>query len=165
MIILSDNGSDKSGMATPLGGGQTESASKPANEEVSAEKTEEAENYISSFKKTGKSKTIAGFSCDEYYYEDDEDIMSYWLTTELPADLWTKMGSSNAFAAVYTGRTNGFVMESDHRYKASKERSHMIVKEVNRNQPDRINTIGYNIMTMNVSAPPAKASEKEGDKK
>jgi len=164
MIILADNGSDKSGFATPLSGYQTEAVTTEETTQEQKEQAEEVENYISSFKKTGNSKTIAGFKCDEYVYEDEEDIMSYWMTTELPADLWIKMGSSSTFSSVYTGRTSGFVMESDHRYKSSKERSHMIVKEVNPNQPGRVNTVGYSIMTMNVQPRQAEKSEKEEKK-
>jgi hypothetical protein len=157
MIVLGDDGKDKSGFATPLAAYQSDSVS--TSRDTLAKKTEvqNAENY-SGFKKTGKSKTIAGYKCDEYYFEDEEDKVSYWMTTDLPAELWAKMYSSNAFTSLYTGQTSGFVMESDHQLKTSKARSYMLVKEVNQNQPASVSTVGYNIMTMN--APPASPDNK-----
>jgi hypothetical protein len=163
MIILSDNGEDKSGFATPLGPYETDSLKTSGTAEATANPGQNSENYYSKFKKTGKSKTIAGYKCDEYYYEDEEDMVSYWMTSDLPAELWSKMGTTSAFATVSTGRTNGFVMESDQQQKASKERSHMIVKEVNRKQSKTFSTVGYTIMTMNT--PPASSGSTEKEKK
>jgi hypothetical protein len=157
MIILGDNGTDKSGFATPLAGYQADTVTAPANSTAN-----ETENAYSAFKKTGKTKTIAGYKCEEYFFEDEEDIVSQWIATEFPSELWTKMGTTSIFSSVYTGGTNGFVMESDHQLKASKERTHMIVKEVNEKQPGKISTVGYTIMTMS-TPPPSK--EKEGTDK
>jgi len=165
MIILGDNGTDKSGFATQLGAYEPATASQANDPQAEAVEAEKVEDYYGSFKKTGKSKTIAGYSCDEYYYEDEEDMISYWMTNELPADLWTKMGTANNFSSVYTGRTSGFVMESDHRSKTSKERSLMIVKEVNPKKPGKISTVGYTVMSMKAPPPAPEPSEKEnGDK-
>lgn len=161
MIILGDDGKDKSGFATPLGAYPSDSVSTSADTQVTAAETAKVENYNSGFKKTGKSKTIAGYKCEEYYFEDEEVMASYWITTELPAKLWTKMYTTYAFTSLYTGSTNGFVMESDQLHKASKERSHMIVTEVNQNQPASISTVGYNIMTMSTAPASHDASDKE----
>ena len=157
MLILGDDGSEKNGFASPLGAFQSDSISAASGSETNSE---EVENYYSGFKKTGKTKNIAGYACEEYYFEDEESKISYWMTSELPKELWAKMGSSSVFTSLYTGQTNGFVMESDHQYKASKERSHMIVKEVNKNQPARISTVGYNVMTMNVNPSATQPAEK-----
>jgi len=164
MLILTDNGTDKSGFASTLSPyqekveGPTENE-EPANVQTGTE-SENIDDYYSSFKKTGKSKTIAGYKCDEYYYEDEEDMISYWMTSDIPADLWAKVGSSSAFASLYTGRTNGYVMESDQRKKTSKEKSHMIVKEVNKNAPAKISTVGYTVMTMNITPAASEETEK-----
>ncbi len=159
MLILTDNGTDKSGFASTLSPYQEKVEGPTENEDPAnaQSETENIDDYYTSFKKTGKSKTIAGYKCDEYYYEDEEDMISYWMTNDIPADLWTKVGSSSAFASLYTGRTNGYVMESDQRKKTSKERSQMIVKEVNKNAPAKISTVGYTVMTMNVAPADADA--------
>ncbi len=162
MLILGDDGKDKNGFATPLAGYQPDSVSTSGNNQDTETNTNDVENYYSAFKKTGKTKTIAGYNCEEYYFENEEDMISYWIATDLPAELWTRMGHSGIFSPVYAGRTNGFVMESDEQSKTSKGRTHMLVKEVNEKQPGRISTTGYTIMTMN--APPAAKEEKAKDK-
>jgi len=163
MLILTDNGSsDRNGMATPLNAYYSDSATVQTDAGSTAESAE-VQDYSTGFKKTGKSKTIAGYKCDEYFFEDEQDKVSYWMTNDLPKDLWSKMYTSNAFTSLYTGRTNGFVMESDHQYKATKERSFMTVKEVNPNKSARISTVGYTIMTMSMP-PPAPAEPKKDGK-
>lgn len=153
MLILAEDGQDKSGFASPLSGYSQDSAVASAQPQPADYDAE----YLNGFKKTGRSKTIAGYSCDEYIFENETDISTYWMTRDLPADLWAKMATSNAFTALYTGSAGGFVMETDHQQKASKERSHMVVKEVNKSKPATISTLGYTIITM--SAPPAQEEE------
>jgi len=164
MLILADNGTDKSGFASVLSGYQSDSLAASGSQDADAN-TETIDNYYSSFKKTGKTKTIAGYKCDEYFYEDEEDMISHWLATDLPSDLWSKVGTTSIFSSVYMGKANGFVMESDHQLKATKERTLMTVKEVNQKQPGKISTVGYTFITM--STPPvAKEKEDKGkDKK
>jgi hypothetical protein len=159
MIILSDNGKDKSGFATPLSDYHSDSVSTSASTQVTPAEQKNAENYTSGFKKTGKSKTIAGYKCEEYYFENEEGMINNWMTTDLPAELWAKMYTSSAFNTLYTGQVSGFVMESDQKHKASKDRTHMIVKEVNPKKSASISTTGYSIMTMKV--PPASSTDKK----
>lgn len=163
MLILADDGQDKNGFATPIEASSEDLLSSEESEQVSDEDAEKAEEFYSGFKKTGKSKTIAGYKCDEYFYEDEDAKMTYWMTNDLSKDLWSKMYSSNIFTSLYTGKANGFVMESDHQEKSSKERSHMIVKEVNPNQSSKISTVGYNVMQMSF-APGSDGSGEEGEK-
>jgi hypothetical protein len=161
MLILADNGTDKSGFASVLGGYQSDSITVSASQDDDAN-TDNIENYYSAFKKTGKTKTIAGYRCDEYYFEDEEDILSHWLASDLPSDLWSKVGTTSIFSGLYMGKANGFVMESDHQLKATKERTLMTVKEVNQKQPGKISTVGYTIMTM--STPPAPKEKEDNGK-
>lgn len=160
MIILGDDGKDKNGFVSPLGSYKSDSISNSEVPQDNSNVQQNIENNYSGFKKTGNSKNIAGYKCEEYNYEDEEDKISYWVTTELPAELWTKMSTTNVFTSLNNGMTNGFVMESDQQHKNSKERTHMIVKEVNRNQSTNISTVGYNIMTMNTSTSSPKATDK-----
>jgi hypothetical protein len=149
MIILGDNGKDKSGIVMAMGGVKdTVSASAQKNAgDKSNTGTIDKTDYYTSFKKTGRTKVISGYSCNEYAYEDTESKASYWLTSDLPAELWSKMFSANMIASVYAGRPNGFIMEWNNEKKNTKEKSQMIVKEVNKNKPASISTMGYTFMS------------------
>jgi predicted transcriptional regulator len=146
MIILSDDGNEKAGMVTPYAG-----LKDNINEALNEEDEAEFENFSAinpNLKRTGNSKMIAGFSCDEYTYEDDESNVNLWMTNKLPADLWANMFSANAISAASYGNYGGFVMEMDQRDKNSKDRVFMHVNEVNKNQNKNISTSGYKLMSI-----------------
>ena len=148
MIILGDDGKDKSGFVMGVAPADTSAASARANTGGNNNANAASNSdYYSKFKKTGRSKTIAGYSCEEYEYEDTESKASYWMTQDMPADLWAKMFSANMIASVYAGRPNGFIMESTNEQKNSKSKSTMLVKEVNKNQAASISTMGYQFIS------------------
>jgi hypothetical protein len=146
MIILSDDGNEKAGMVTPYTG-----IKDNMNEAYIIDEEGENEDFSiknPNLKRTGNSKKIAGFSCDEYYYEDDELKVNLWMTSELPSDLWANMFSANAIAAANYGNYGGFVMEMDQHSKNSKARVIMKVNEVNKYQNKNISTSGYKLMSI-----------------
>jgi hypothetical protein len=148
MIILGDNGKDKSGFVMGVAPTDTTAASAQANTSGNNNTTATSiGDYYSNFKKTGRTKTIAGYSCEEFEYEDAESKATYWITNEMPADLWAKMFSANMITSVYAGRPNGFIMETYNEKKNSKSKSTMIVKEVNKNQAASISTVGYTFVS------------------
>ncbi len=153
MFILTDDGTEKSGIYMPLNRDDAESASESDNktennENVSSE-ISDINYFNSNFKKTGNKKNICGFSCDEYVWEDENEIFSYWITRELPSDLYSRIFSLNIFAtAAFTGINQGFIMEWENRKKNSSERSIMTVKEVDKNKSSTINTTGYNLINL-----------------
>jgi hypothetical protein len=69
------------------------------------------------------------------------------MTNDLPADLWANMFSANVVASMYAGRPNGFIMEWNTESKTTKEKSHMVVKEVNRDKSTTLSTTGYTFMS------------------
>lgn len=144
MIILGDDGKDRTGMVMAYG---SYSAGKDTTVQGTDDQIKDYNEYYSTFKKTGSSKNIAGYRCDEYAYEDNERKDSYWLTTELSADLWANIFNANAITSVYAGRPNGFIMEWNNERKDSKEKSQMIVKEVSKNQSSSVSTVGYTFMS------------------
>jgi hypothetical protein len=143
MIILSGDGSEKTGLITPLG-------YNPSTYDSSADSIPQDQVWQNpNYKKTGKKKTIAGYSCEEYIYEDEESELIMWVTNDLPADLYARMFSLSAFSTMgHTGFGQGFTMEWDMKNKESKERSLMTVKEVNKNKQTTINTKGYQLYKM-----------------
>ncbi len=150
MIILSDDGNEKTGIVTTYA---VDSLSENDYEDLEEEEIEDYSIYNENLKKTGRSKKIAGYKCDEYRYEDEDEEGTVWMTTEISPDLWSRMLTSNVLAASHAGYYGGFVMEMDQTDKSSKERTYLLVKEVNENKASSISTKGYQLMSFNVDVP------------
>lgn len=155
MIILTESDGQKTGIVT-----QYEGDADWMNEDF-AEDYEEIDDYSlynDNLKKTGRTKTIAGFKCDEYSFEDEESKGSVWMTNELPPELWAKMYSTNAVAIPQTAH-GGFMMEMEQYSKSDDSRYLIRVKEVNENQSKSISTKGYQIMSFGLD--PSKYEDME----
>lgn len=158
MLILTDDGNEKTGIVTTYA---VDSLGEDYYEDLEEEEIEEIEDhsiYSENLKKTGRTKKIAGYKCDEYRYEDEEDEGTVWMTTDISPDLWARMLTSNVFSGTTAGYYGGFVMEMDQTDKTSGERTYMLVKEVNENKPSSISTKGYQLMSFNVDV-----EEEEGE--
>ena len=67
MIIMSDNGNEKSGMVTQIGS-YSDSATVVEDNETESDTDEDVVFTHPNLKKTGKSKNVSGYKCDEYIY-------------------------------------------------------------------------------------------------
>lgn len=142
MIILTDSEDSRTGIVTTYPVDSLWDESDTETEEI-----EDYSVYNQNLKKTGRTKTIAGYSCDEYTYEDEESTGTVWMTNDLPAELWAKMFSANVIAASNMGYYGGFAMELEQLDKETDEKVFMQVKEVNENQPKSISTKGYQLIS------------------
>ena len=118
----------------------------PADDQI-----EDFSKFNEHLQRTGNSKRIAGYKCDEYIYDDEESHAVLWMTDELPPELWANMFSANTYTAASVGYYGGFVMEMDSKEKNSQERTTMLVKEVNRDKNESISTSGYQFMSFDNS--------------
>ncbi len=152
MIILTENDGQKTGMVTQYQA-MVDTLSN-YNDDMTEEETEMPDYaaYNDNLKKTGRTKTIAGYRCDEYVYEDEESHTSLWMTDDLPADLWANMLNSNYIAAANVGYYGGFVMEMEQTQKSDNSRTTMEVLDVNPNKPSSVSTSGYQIMSLGGAA-------------
>lgn len=148
MIILSEDNETKSGMVMAYSGlaDQMSEAEEDMKEDLESDTDYSA--YREGLKKTGKSKKIAGYKCDEYIFDDEEVHIVMWMTDQLPADLWANMFNANAISAGSMGFYGGFVMEMDQKDKSSNDRVYTLVKEVNENQASSLSTKGYQLMSI-----------------
>lgn len=105
-------------------------------------------NYT--FKKTGKTKMIAGYLSEEYFIETDENTMNIWYTDDISVSIHQNMdqfamfGSfSGAMVNAPQGHTAGMMMESHMVEKTGKKGTFdYVVKEVNL-VPSTINMSNY----------------------
>lgn len=109
--------------------------------------------------KTGKTKTIAGFKCQQYLYNDDDTESEFWITDELETD--TRDFFSTLFkTSVYTnGMGYGYVMESASKDKTTGNRSSMKVTKVDRHSNASFNLSSYEITNLGTFKMPSGVEE------
>lgn len=92
--------------------------------------------------KTGKTKTILGYTCEEYIMTDkDGNTTESWMTTALPFDM-KKMMAGNRGGPNYGDYGNGFMMEMTMTEKNG-EKTTWKVLEVNLTSTKKILTADY----------------------
>jgi hypothetical protein len=103
--------------------------------------------------KTGNTRMIAGFKCDEYkIVEQDKDGYSnVWMTKDLKikADKknWGKTGMPSYYG--YAGFEGQTMLAMESFDKKNNPEMKMETKEINNNFPHKISTAGYTFMKMN----------------
>jgi hypothetical protein len=115
----------------------------------------EAEGLDASFeaiKKTGNSKKILGYDCEEFASENEDTRFTFWVTQEL--DIYQKnmfynvsksLGGSS-FASI-PKEAQGLMMEMQFEHKNKDERGSMVVKEI-RKQSKSVDTQDYQFMNL-----------------
>lgn len=115
----------------------------------------ESEGLDASFdaiKKTGNSKKILGYDCEEFASENQDTRFTFWVTQEL--DIYQKnmfynvsksLGGSS-FGSI-PKEAKGLMMEMQFEHKTKDERGKMIVKEI-RKESKSIETEGYQFMNL-----------------
>lgn len=146
MIILSDDGNERSGVALTIPRDSIES-DEP---EPQLEEEKYPEEIIHPwYSPTGKSKTIAGYTCKEYTYKSNEGSVDLWVTNDSKLNLSQAYGHMQGFQALATGgwaHGMGTVMEMVFTDKLSGASSHMQVKDIQPNSSKRIDLLGYQIV-------------------
>lgn len=101
--------------------------------------------HAKDFVKTGRTKTICGYQCEEYKKDNADETMSIWVSKETSP--WVTAfhkgvsGVSNDMPSA-TGFT-GMAMEMDMLKKADQSSMVWMVTEVNKNTASTISTAGY----------------------
>jgi hypothetical protein len=148
MLILSDNGKEKSGMAMQIARDSSlEAQQNQTQQEVKKEDLSAANMY---YKATGRSKNIAGYNCKEYIYETTDGKAEIWATKEVVFDYSSAYGhmGTQAFATGGTTYGLGTTMEWHFTDLRSKAKSDMTVVDIKPTNPKSINLTGYQIIGM-----------------
>jgi hypothetical protein len=151
-IILSEDKGQKTALVTGLGT-IFESLAEEDLEELDL--TETPETYLANpnVEKTGRSKNIAGFSCDEYKYTDESQVSNIWITQDI------KMNTRDFFStlfktSLYThGMAWGYMMEATTIDKDSGEKSNMTVTKVDKNANRKVVMGDYQVTNIGSFAP------------
>ncbi|MBT3385756.1 MAG: DUF4412 domain-containing protein [Prolixibacteraceae bacterium] len=98
--------------------------------------------------KTGKTKNIAGYKCEEYVYKDENGTAHYWITKDL------KISSQDYFSTIFktssysSGMGWGYMMEATSIDNESGEKSMMSVTKVDTNSNVQFSIGDYQITNL-----------------
>ena len=143
-LILSDDNNKKTGIAYGL--------AEDFSEETYADEDEADEDvdwdYTSAnLKKTGRTKNILGYKCEEYEFSDEDTKGAVWITKDYKSARSTAVPSMFNWTSLSFGQTSGFLMASESTDLQSGEKSSMEVTEINNNKAS-FNTQLYEITNM-----------------
>jgi hypothetical protein len=150
MLILTDSDGEKSGFAMYV---DEESFEDP-------EGSDETTNYDQY--KTGRTKKILGYTCEEYLMEDEASELHMWVSEKLGKEVRKEMlMNQRAFGTSFyhTSDLDGMVMEYDYTDKEDEERVVMQVTKVDMNHSHSISTYGYSVISM----PPEDQEDEDED--
>jgi len=142
MLILADSDGEKTGFATTI---------DPEDiAELEEDYEEDYDVVPPNIKKTGKTKTILGYKCDEYLVEDEESEVHMWLSEKLGKEMRKEwMNNQQTFGGMFTHAyaLNGMTLEYEVIEKNG-EKSTMLVTKIDLNHSHKISTNGYDIISM-----------------
>lgn len=146
MIMLNQEGQEKTGLVY---GYNPESFSDWADSDVDTDENPDIENinYNQYLKKTGRTKEVAGYSCEEYRYSNPEENSeaSFWISSEVEISTKDLVGEIFKSANYASGMPWGFVMELESWDKDSQERSFMQVTDIDKKANANFDLSGYQI--------------------
>lgn len=145
-IILSEENGEKTGIVYGLGTFFSTIGASLEDETVA----ETPDSYLlnPNVKKTGRTKNIAGYKCEEYKYTDEDTESEIWITTDL------KMNTQDFFSTLFKtslyshGIPWGYMMEASTVEKQSGEKSYMQVTKVDTNSKKYFSLADYKITNL-----------------
>ena len=154
MLVLSNSDGEKTGMAMAF------DEETMAEAEEAEEAYDETASYTYAQYKTGKTKNILGYTCDEYRVTDEQNEARMWVAEKLRGELRKEMlNNQQTFGAIFYHAyyMNGMVLEYDFLDKDDGDRVVMQVTDIDLNRKHTISTREYAVMSF--TQPPSEESE------
>lgn len=108
----------------------------------------EYDSEMPDYKKSGRTKTISGYKCEEYVLVEEDSKMSMWITKDMKTGLNKKQMQKAGMATWYSGpEGNGMMMEMES-FEEGKPTMIMRVKDIDLKKGKSISLDGYRIMNM-----------------
>ena len=142
VLILSSADGQKSGFAMAINPGALNELSAGMNDEFSGKSFADL--------KTGRSKEILGYDCDEYVFKDKDGEARIWASESLGKKLKPVLDANKALfggAMVQAEGLKGMVMELSYSGNSGKGMQSMKVTQLDLNADLRISTGDYQIMS------------------
>ncbi|HYG51509.1 MAG TPA: hypothetical protein VD905_11435 [Flavobacteriales bacterium] len=140
LVMLMENDGQKVAMVRKVEPAKTQSSQNGASGSGEKKPT---------ITKTGRTKTILNYNCEEWISTDEKgEKTEMWVTKDIAVDLsqtWAMYAKNDKQMAQSMGSTEypqGFMMEMTH-YDTDGEKFVMVTLEVNLNAPKTVDTAGY----------------------
>lgn len=147
MLILTDSDGEKTGFATTI---DPEAMADMAEDYAEEEETADLDEAYN-IKKTGRSKDILGYKCEEYLLEEESSEVRMWVSEELGKDMrkeWLKNKQTFGAMFMHAYALNGMVLEYDLLDKENGKKTIMLVTNIDLNHSHSVATGGYTVMSM-----------------
>ncbi|HOO84371.1 MAG TPA: DUF4412 domain-containing protein [Prolixibacteraceae bacterium] len=156
MLVLSEENGKKTGFATKF---DPEAVAEGANAMYESgmiaaemEELEEVEEEECEMAKTGRTKTISGYKCDEFRCETNSEIEVAWITKEISASKNKLFGQTPWGSDFSNSLLEGMIIQYETKSKLDKSSSVMTVKSIDSNKNSTFSTAGYQISSLSFSA-------------
>ncbi|HBS87173.1 MAG: hypothetical protein A2W91_03060 [Bacteroidetes bacterium GWF2_38_335] len=148
MIMAGADEENKSGMVMTMAAvSYSDTVQSETTEESGTVTPVETDNY--QMKKTGKTKTILGYLCEEYEQNDGETLTNLWITKDLKMDaarMYGGMAGLNYLGGY--GYGSGFMMEMTSVHLKSNEKTYYIVTAIDPAKKTDFSLKDYQLMNM-----------------
>jgi hypothetical protein len=141
MLMLVENDGEKTGFAMGI----------DPSAFADLEEDSEAEDFEYESFKTGNSKTLLGYQCDEYLIKDENSEVRVWSSEKLGKEVEKKMfQNQQIFGGAFTHAAgmDGMALEYDFKDLESGEQGNMKVTQIDLNSNKSISTGDYTVMSM-----------------
>lgn len=153
IMLMNDDG-DKTGVVYGMKSFLQMQGEEIENEQETLAETPETYLANPNITKTGKTKKIAGFECEEYIYEDETSKSDMWITDDLKLNATDFMSTLFKTSIASNGMGWGYLMESTVEDKESHTKTFMQVTKVDDNSNQKFNLKEYEITNMGSFTPP-----------
>ncbi|MDX8341137.1 DUF4412 domain-containing protein [Draconibacterium sp. IB214405] len=157
MIMLNNKDGEKTGMVYGMGTFFENFEEYDTNE--SDEETLDMSYLHPGVKKTGKTKKIAGYKCEQYTYNTEDVDSEFWITDELKTSDRDFFSTLFKTSALTNGMGYGYVMESTSKNKDSGNTNKMQVTRVDNNTSSNYDLSSYQITNLGTFKMPSAANE------
>jgi len=159
MILLNNKGDEKTGVVYGLGTFFEDIENIESDDQHSGEDIYDVEFQHPDIKKTGKTKSIAGYKCQQYLYNTDDVDSEFWITDELKTSDRDFFSTLFKTSAMTYGMGYGYVMESTSKDKATGNTSKMQVTKVDNNASSTFNLSNYQITNLGTFQMPSQTED------
>ncbi len=143
LLLLTESDGNKMGMVMAVNADAIKALSEGSGQKSGADSFEPV--------KTGNSKSILGYPCDEYLIEEGSSEIRVWASEKLGEELGKEaLSNQQTFGGAFTHAVfvNGMVMEFHSMDKKSGEKNSLTITRLALNESHSISTSGYNVMSM-----------------